>query len=59
MPDVKTLYRVPVLLEENGVFNFLSERLHLTLKSSYDQTLMVQWRDLIERYIIFNKYNRK
>ena len=22
MPDVKTLYRVPLLLEENGVFSF-------------------------------------
>jgi CTP synthase (UTP-ammonia lyase) len=44
MPDVKTLYRVPLLLEENGVFNFLS-----ALKASYDHSLMVKWRDLIER----------
>jgi CTP synthase (UTP-ammonia lyase) len=49
MPDVKTLYRVPLLLEENGVFNFLSARLNLTLKASYDHSLMVKWRDLIER----------
>jgi CTP synthase (UTP-ammonia lyase) len=49
MPDVKTLYRVPLLLEENGVFNFLTARLNLTFKSNYDQSFMIRWRDLIER----------
>ncbi|CAF0817313.1 unnamed protein product [Adineta ricciae] len=49
VPDVKTLYRVPLLLEENGVFNFLSARLHLTPKSNYDRSLMIKWRDLTER----------
>jgi len=49
MPDVKTLFRVPLLLEENGVFNFLSTRLNLTLKSNYDQSFMIKWKDLIAR----------
>ncbi len=49
MPDVQTLYRVPLLLEENGVFNFLSTRLNLTQKSNYDQSFMIKWKDLIER----------
>jgi CTP synthase (UTP-ammonia lyase) len=49
IPDVKTLYRVPLLLEENGVFTFLSTRLHLIPKSNYDQSLMIKWRDLTER----------
>lgn len=49
MPDVKTLYRVPLLLEENGVFNFLSTRLSLTLKPNYDQSFKIKWKDLIER----------
>jgi CTP synthase (UTP-ammonia lyase) len=49
MPDVKTLYRVPLLLEESGVFNFLSTRLNLTLKANYDQSFMIKWRDLSER----------
>ncbi|CAF0817999.1 unnamed protein product [Adineta steineri] len=49
IPDVKTLYRVPILLEETGVFNFLSTRLHLTQKSNYDRSLMIKWRDLTER----------
>ncbi len=55
MPDVKTLYRVPLLLEQDGVFNFLLTRLHLTLKPNYDPSFMIRWRDLIERYFIFNK----
>jgi CTP synthase (UTP-ammonia lyase) len=49
IPDVKTLYRVPLLLEENGVFNFLSTRLHLVQKVDYDRSLMIKWRDLTER----------
>ena len=47
--DVKTLYRVPLLLEENHVFNFLSTRLHLSPKPNYDRSLMIKWRDLTER----------
>jgi CTP synthase (UTP-ammonia lyase) len=49
MPDVKTLYRVPLLLQEAGVFNYLSTRLNLTPKSNYDQSFMIKWKDLIER----------
>lgn len=49
MPDVKTLYRVPLILEENSLFTFLSTRLHLTLKTNYDQSFMTRWKDLIER----------
>ena len=49
VPDVKTLYRVPLLLEENGVFKYLSTRLNLTLKPDYDRSLMIKWRDLTER----------
>jgi CTP synthase (UTP-ammonia lyase) len=49
MPDVKTLYRVPLLLEEEGVLNFLAIRLNLILKSDYDRSLMIKWRDLTER----------
>ncbi|CAF2980985.1 unnamed protein product [Rotaria socialis] len=49
IPDVKTLFRVPLLMEENGVFNFLSTRLHLMPKSNYDRSLMIKWRDLAER----------
>lgn len=47
--DVKTLYRVPLLLEDNQIFQFLSKRLHLAPKANYDRSLMVRWRDLTER----------
>ena len=49
MPHVKTLYRVPLSLEEDGVFNFLAIRLNLILKPNYDRSLMIKWRDLTER----------
>ena len=49
VPDVTTLYRVPLALDESGVFNFLTGRLNLVLKSDYDRSLMVRWRDLAER----------
>lgn len=57
MPDVKTLYRVPLLLQEDRVLNILAMRLNLTLKCNYDQSLMVKWRDLIERYFLLHKCN--
>lgn len=57
--DVKTLYRVPLLLEEAGIFNFVSKQLHLTLKSDYDHSMMIRWRDLTERYFLFSHLNRR
>lgn len=42
-------------MEENEVFTFLSSRLHLTPKSNYDRSLMIKWRDLAERYVIFKR----
>jgi CTP synthase (UTP-ammonia lyase) len=51
IPDVKTLYRVPLLLEENNVFTFLSTRLNLIEKLNYDRSLMIKWRDLAERFV--------
>jgi len=57
IPDVKTIYRVPLLLEENGVFNFLSIRLNLIEKLNYDRSLMIKWKDLAEKYFnCFIKY---
>ena len=53
--DVKTLYRVPLLLEEAGIFNYLSSQLHLSLKSDCDHSMMVRWRDLTERYYIYRE----
>lgn len=49
MPDVKTLHRVPLLLQENGVFSFLSVRLNLISKTNFDQTMMIKWKEFIER----------
>lgn len=49
IPDVPTLYRVPLLLEETGVSTFLTTRLHLLAKPNYDRSLMIRWRDLTER----------
>jgi CTP synthase len=50
VPDMTTLYRVPLALEEHGVFKFLTVRLNLMLKPDYDRSLMIRWRDLAERY---------
>ncbi|CAF1492340.1 unnamed protein product, partial [Didymodactylos carnosus] len=48
VPDVKTLYRVPLLLEENEISKYLASRLNLQFKPDYDRSLMVKWRDLTE-----------
>ncbi|CAF1091667.1 unnamed protein product, partial [Didymodactylos carnosus] len=49
VPDVKTLYRVPLLLEENEISKYLASRLNLQLKHDYDRSLMIKWKDLTER----------
>jgi len=49
IPDVKTLYRVPLLLEEHGASKYLATRLNLQLKPDFDRSLMGKWQELTDR----------
>lgn len=47
--DLSSIYRVPLLMESQGVIEFLCERLQLKIHSPRPRHFMRQWRDLAER----------
>lgn len=47
--DCKSIYRVPVLLSNQGIVSFFSKRLQLEIKSRKPRHFMMQWRELAER----------
>lgn len=47
--DCKSIYRVPVLLSNQGIVSFFSKRLQLEIKSRKPRHFIVQWRELAER----------
>lgn len=47
--DCKSIYRVPVLLSNQGIVSFFSKRLQLEIKSRKPRHFLVQWRELAER----------
>lgn len=49
--DVSSLYRVPLLLHEQGVSKFLMEKLQLQINGSpLESRMMMRWRDLADRH---------
>nr|CAG4651748.1 EOG090X04HX [Triops cancriformis] len=48
--DCTSIYRVPFMLEEQGVLNFFSERLNLPISSPRPRRFMNQWRELADRH---------
>lgn len=49
--DVSSIYRVPILLQEQGVSSHLIDRLKLAkLASPHAGNIMIRWRDLADRY---------
>ncbi|XP_019647801.1 PREDICTED: CTP synthase 1-like [Branchiostoma belcheri] len=48
--DCSSIYRVPVMLEEQNVIRFFSERLHLEMPSRNGGKLLRKWRDLSDRF---------
>ncbi|KAK0161421.1 hypothetical protein PV327_009892 [Microctonus hyperodae] len=46
--DLSSIYRVPLLMESQGVIDFLNERLHLNINSPRPRHFMRKWRDLAE-----------
>ncbi|XP_078218331.1 CTP synthase 2 isoform X2 [Callithrix jacchus] len=47
--DVSSTYRVPVLLEEQGIVKHFKERLRLPIRDS-SSNLLFKWRNMAERY---------
>ena len=49
MPDVTSIYRVPLLLEDQKVVEFFATRLDLPLPTPRPRKFLVKWRDLADR----------
>lgn len=47
--DVSSIYRVPLLLEEQGVVKYFKERLNLPI-SDYSSNLLYKWKAMTDRY---------
>ena len=50
MPDVTSIYRVPLLLEDQKVVEFFAARLGLPLPTPRPRKFLMKWRDLADRY---------
>lgn len=47
--DLNSIYHVPLLMEQNGVVEFLKERLKLNINPSKREKCLTQWKDLARR----------
>jgi len=50
VPDVTSIYRVPLLLEDQKVVEFFASRLGLPLPTPRPRKFLMKWRDLADRY---------
>jgi len=48
--DCTSTYRVPLMLEEQGLIEFFGERLHLNIGVPRPKKFMWKWRDLADRH---------
>ncbi|KAE8748974.1 hypothetical protein FOCC_FOCC004380 [Frankliniella occidentalis] len=49
--DLSSVYRVPILMEGQGLVDFISERLHLNLTLPQPKSYMMKWRNLADRLV--------
>ncbi|XP_075164679.1 CTP synthase isoform X3 [Haematobia irritans] len=47
--DLSSIYHVPLLMEQNGVIEFLNERLQLNIQPSKRERCLQKWKDLARR----------
>jgi len=47
--DVSSIYRVPLLLEDQQVVDFLADRLHIPLPTTRPPRFLLKWRELADR----------
>jgi len=49
VPDVSSVYRVPLLLEDQNVVGFLGARLRLPLPNPRPRKLLMKWKEIADR----------
>lgn len=49
VPDVSSVYRVPLLLEDQNVVGFLGSRLRLPLPNPRPRKLLMKWKEIADR----------
>ena len=60
MEDVTSVYRVPLILEDQKVTEYLAERLDIPLPKPQPRKFLMKWRDLADRWVVvtFNEIER-
>lgn len=51
MHDLSSIYRVPVLMEKQGIVEFFVERLQLDIPLPRPRKFMQKWKDLADRWV--------
>lgn len=49
MPDLSSIYKVPILMESQGIVEYLNERLQLGISMPPPRRFMSKWKDLADR----------
>lgn len=49
IPDLSSIYHVPLEMESNGVLSFLKDRLQLNIPDPFTKHTMQRWRELANR----------
>ena len=49
VPDCSSIYRVPLLLEDEKLVEFFAARLHLPLPCPRPRKFLLKWRELADR----------
>ena len=59
IPDVSSIYRVPLLIESQHILEDFTKRLNLPLPIPRPRRLLAKWQDLAERWMARSKWARK
>lgn len=49
--DVTSIYRVPLLLEDQGVVGYLSSRLNMPIETK-SRTMLTKWKEMSDRWAV-------
>lgn len=49
--DVSSIYKVPLILENYGILDFLKEKLRLDVPVPLPLDFMLHWKNLVARYV--------
>ena len=59
MPDVSSVYRVPMLLYKQGLVQYIVKKLNLDIDEINPKYFLSKWRELADRYVSYVLFFKK